>query len=115
MEERRKDKRKTEIKRVLIEYLAEIPIEKMKRSSYTLMEDISLGGLKLISEKPFPIGQVMKVSITFKENPEPIHMIAKVKWTKIIDEKMHELGLEIVDTFEESIRILMAHLYGKSN
>jgi len=40
-------------------------------------------------------------------------MIAKVKWTKNMDNELHEMGLEIVDTFKETIQILMGHLYGK--
>ena len=113
MTERRKEKRIKEVNRVSIEYLAEIPVEELKRSSSALMEDLSFRGVRLLSETAFPVGKVLKVGLTFAENPEPIHLIAKVKWTKKIDDEVHEMGLETVDIFKETIRTLMGHLYGK--
>jgi hypothetical protein len=41
-------------------------------------------------------------------------MMGKVKWIRNLDDEVYEIGLEIVDTFKESIRILTGHLYGKA-
>lgn len=115
MVERRREKRKQEVKHVSIEYLVEEPIEKMKKKSSALMEDISLCGIKILSDTFFPIGKVIKVELTLKGYSTPIYMIGKVKWTKNIDNEVHELGLEIVDTFKSTIQTLMGHLYSKED
>jgi hypothetical protein len=115
MAERRREKRNSEVNRVSIEYLIEEPIEKMKRSSHGLMEDISLGGIKILSDTFFPVGKVIKVVLTLKGNTKPIYMIGKVKWNKNISNEVYEVGLEIVDTFKETIQALIEHFYGNEN
>ena len=114
MAERRKEKRNSEVNRISIEYLIEEPIEKMKRSSQGLMEDVSLGGIKILSDTFFPIGKVIKVELTLKGETKPIYMIGRVKWNKNISNEVYEVGVEVVDTFKETIQTLIEHFYGNN-
>lgn len=113
MIERRKEKRIKEINRISIEYLPEKQIYRSKKVNFGLTEDLSLGGIKIRTDKFFPIDKVMKISLCLGRNYETIYFIGKVKWIKSLNEDAYEMGLEVVDTFEKSMRILTGHLYGK--
>ena len=114
MIERRREKRKKEVNRVSVEYLPEGPIQGSKKINYGLTEDMSLNGIKILTDSFFPIHKVMKISLSLGRNYETIYMIGKVKWIRNLEDEVYEIGLEIVDTFMESIRILTGHLYGKA-
>ena len=115
MIERRKEKRIKEVNRISIEYLPEGQIYRSKKVNFGLTEDLSLRGIKILTDKFFPIGKVMKISLSLGRNYETIYLISKVKWIKSLDDEAYEIGLEVVDTFEKSVRILTGHLYGKPN
>jgi hypothetical protein len=115
MIERRREKRKKEINRISIEYLPEGQIYRSKKVNFGLTEDLSLCGIKILTDKFFPIDKVMKLSLSLGRNYETIYLIGKVKWAKSRGEEAYEIGLEVVDTFEKSIRILTGHLYGRTN
>jgi hypothetical protein len=115
MIERRKERRKKEVNRISIEYLPEGQAYRSKKVNFGLTEDLSLCGLKVLTDKFFPVNKVMKISLSLGRNYETIYMIGKVKWNKSLDDEAYELGLEVVDTFANSVRILTGHLYGKTN
>ena len=112
--ERRRERRKREVNRVSVEYLPEWPINGCKIINCGLTEDISLNGIKILTDSFFPINKVMKISLSLGRNYNTIHMMGKVKWIRNLDDEVYEMGLEIVDTFKESIRVLTGHLYGKT-
>lgn len=112
--ERRREKRKREVNRVSVEYLPEGPVYGSKKINYGLTEDMSLNGIKIVTDSFFPIHKVMKISLSLGRSYETIYMIGKVKWIRNLEDEVYEIGLEIVDTFKESIRILTGHLYGKT-
>ena len=115
MIERRKEKRRREVNRISIEYLAEGQMDTTKKVNFGLTEDLSLCGLRILSEKFFPVDKVLKISLCLGRNTETIYLISKVRWIKSLDDEAFEIGLEVVDTFEKSVRILTGHLYGKNN
>jgi hypothetical protein len=115
MIERRKERRTKEINRISLEYLPDGQIYRSKKINFGLTEDLSLCGIKVLTDKFFPIDKVMKISLSLGRNYETIYLIGKVKWTKSLGEEAYEVGLEVVDTFEKSMRILTGHLYGKTN
>ncbi|UCE42291.1 MAG: PilZ domain-containing protein [Candidatus Aminicenantes bacterium] len=115
MIERRKERRKKEVNRISIEYLPEGPIYRTKKVNFGLTEDLSLSGLRILTDKFFPIDKVMKISLCLGRSYETIYLIGKVKWVKSLDDEAYNLGLEVVDTFEKSVRTLTGHLYGKTN
>jgi hypothetical protein len=115
MIERRKEKRKKEVNRISIEYLPWGQINRNKKVNFGLTEDLSLCGIKILTDKFFPVDKVMKISLSLGRNYETIYLIGKVKWIKSLDDEAYEIGLEVVDTFEKSVRILTGHLYGKTS
>jgi hypothetical protein len=115
MVERRREKRRREVNRISLEYLPEGQTHKNKRVNFGLTEDISLCGLKVLTDRFFPIDKVMKISLCLGRSYETIYFIGRVKWAKSLDDEAYELGLEIEDTFEKSLRILTKHLYGRAS
>jgi hypothetical protein len=115
MIERRKEKRTREVNRVSMEYLTEELVYRTKKINFGLTEDLSLCGAKIRTDKFFPIDKVMKISLSLGRDYETIDMIGQVKWVRSLDEQAYEMGLEVVDTFEKSMRILTGHLYGKTS
>ena len=115
MIERRKEKRRKEVNRISLEYLTEDQLYRSKKVNFGLTEDLSLCGVKILTDTFFPIGKVMKVSLSLGRNYETIYLIGKVRWINSLDDEAYEIGLEVVDTFEKSMRILTGHLYGKPN
>jgi hypothetical protein len=115
MIERRREKRRKEVNRVSLEYLPEGQIYRSKKVNFGLTEDLSLCGIKILTDKFFPIGKVMKISLCLGRNYETIYLIGRVKWAKSRGEEAYEIGLEVEDTFEKSVRILTGHLYGITN
>lgn len=115
MIERRRERRKKEINRVSIEYLTDAQFYKGKRVNFGLTEDLSLCGIRILTDRFFPIDKVMKISLCLGKDYETVYLIGKVKWIKSLGEEAYEVGLEVVDTFEKTVRILTGHLYGKAN
>jgi hypothetical protein len=114
MIERRKEKRKKEINRISIEYFAEGQLYRSKKVNFGLTGDLSLCGLKILTDKSFPIDKVMKVSLSLGRDFDDVDVIGRVKWIKSLDNQAFEIGLEVVDTFEKTMRVLTGHLYGKA-
>ena len=115
MIERRKEKRTKEVNRISMEYLTEGQIYRSKKINFGLTEDLSLCGIKILTDSFFPIDKVMKISLSLGRDYETIDMIGQVRWVRSLDEEAYEMGLEVVDTFEKSIRLLTGHLYGKTS
>lgn len=112
MLERRKERRIKEVNRISIECLQEGQDDGSHNVHFGLTEDLSLCGLKVLTDRSFPVDKVMKISLCLGKKYETIYFIAKVKWSKNLDNEVYELGLEVVDTFEKSLRVLTTHLYG---
>jgi hypothetical protein len=115
MIERRKEKRRKEVNRISLEYLTDDQLYRSKKVNFGLTEDLSLCGIKILTDTFFPIGKVMKISLSLGKDYEVIDLIGKVKWSNSLDSEAYEIGLEVVDTFEKSMRLLTGHLYGKIN
>jgi hypothetical protein len=114
--EKRKEKRKKEINRISIEYLTdEAQIHRSKKVNFGLTKDISLSGFKILTDARVPLNKVMKISLSLGKDYKTIDMIGQVRWIKSLEDETYEIGLEIVDTFRESICVLTGHLYGISD
>jgi len=115
MIERRKEKRKKEVNRISIEYLPEGQLYRSKKVNFGLTGDLSLCGIKILTDQFFPIDKVMKISLSLGRDYDTIDIIGQVKWIRSLENEAFEMGLEVVDTFEKSMRVLTGHLYGITN
>ena len=108
--ERRKEKRFIEQDDVLIkdEYL----------SSDGLIcgstRDISLSGIRIISEQAFPVGCFWRMLINLKKTNEFLRVDAKVIWIKKSKNAQRFLiGVEFLHSYPDTIRLLIKHLYSR--
>jgi len=105
MEEQRKYYRLK--KKDLISF-AVIPNYKSER---LLTLDLSVGGLRFISQRFISPESILKVELAFKGVKKSINAIVKAKWTKaIFSDERYEIGAEFVNIRPEDLRFLKRYL-----
>lgn len=114
MIERRRERRIKEANRISLEYLPEEPDEGRKTISFGMTEDISLSGLRILTDAFFPVDKIIKISLSLGRNSEMINMIGRVKWIESFGDDVYEIGFEFEDMLKESIKVLARHLYEKT-
>ncbi|WP_170265692.1 PilZ domain-containing protein [Thiohalocapsa marina] len=66
-----------------------------------LAEDLSLGGLRLLSPEAFAVGTRLLLCLEPEITMEPIRAVAEVRWTARVDyQERYRLGLELVEMGE---------------
>jgi len=114
-EERRRETRKKEGNRVTIETVpkdqADTDTATTKKISFSLTEDISLKGIKVISDAFFPIDTLLKIQLSLAELHEPIDLTGKVKWIRSHEEDLYEIGVEFIGASLDQTKILVDHMY----
>jgi hypothetical protein len=79
--------------------------------AHCLTEDISIKGIKIQSEKFFPINSTLKIQLSLREPTRLINVLGKIKWIKKLKAcEGFEMGIEIVGTSKEDFGILKRHL-----
>ena len=114
-EERRRESRKKEGNRVTIETVPQdrsaTASAPQKKISFSLTEDISLKGIKVISETSFPIDTLMKIELSLAELYGPIQLQGRVKWIRSCGDDLFEVGIEFVGASPDQMRALVRHIY----
>ncbi len=111
MTERRKESRKQESNKVTIEPVAQAPDDSIKKISFSLTEDISLKGIKVISDTFFPVDTLLKLELSLAEIDDPLVVRGKVKWSKSLEEDLYEIGIEFINLIPDVARVLVDHMY----
>lgn len=113
--ERRRDARKKEGNHVVIEALsqdrADAAAASTKKISFSLTEDISIKGIKVISEAFFPIDTLLKIELSLEELSEPLSLQGKVKWVKPVEGNLCEIGIEFIGASPDQKKLLVDHMY----
>lgn len=97
-----------------MEYLPEESVQGGKTISFGMTEDISLSGIRILTDAFFPVDKIIKISLSLGKNCGMIHMIGKVKWIESFGDDVYEVGFEFEDMLKESIKVLARHLYEKT-
>jgi hypothetical protein len=113
MRERRKSKRKKEGNRVAIETMSKDTGQLEKNNGFAITDDISLYGIKVMTEPYFPIDSLLKIDLSLAKTKKIVTMIGKVRWIKRIGDNLNELGIEMVDATRDNIKILFEYLITK--
>ena len=114
MKERRKSKRKKEGNRVTIEPISEDKGLTGENNGFAITDDISLYGIKVMTEPYFPIDSLLKIDLSLAKAKKIVTMIGRVKWIKRIGDNLNELGIEMVDATKDNIKILFEYLITKT-
>lgn len=79
-----------------------------KRIGYTgerkkLSKDISIAGLRFLSDRFLPVSSHIKINLHIEEGEMPIQFICQVVWTKsLYNDESYEIGAEIREISRES-------------
>lgn len=109
----RREERKKEANRVIVEELQGDQIPSGKKVHFALTDDISFRGIKILSETCFPVDSLLKVRLFLGAINKEIDMMGKVRWVNSLDDEMYEVGVEIdtANTSRDDMQILIDHLY----
>lgn len=116
MKERRKRKRKNIIEKAAVEILSPSEPSGNKQLYFSFTQDISLEGVKVITDTLLPDDMLLVIKVSISDTQKTLNLKGKVKWIKKYqDKELYEIGLEFIDTSQESIMALMEFIYKKEN
>ena len=115
MEEKRKEKRKSEENRITITVCSKDKAGDVLSNIFALTRDLSLNGVKIQTDSKLPVDTLLKLELALAKSHKLISVRGKVKWIKeLYDGGVFEIGVEFVDTSPARALVLLEHLYGKS-
>jgi len=113
MKERRRDPRAKEENRVVLTLVPEEGQEP-RGPYYCLTKDISVGGIRIMTDAPLSVGARVKVEITLARSRKRIQAPARVRWVKeLFGKDVFDTGLEFSRLDPETEVVLIEHIYGK--
>ncbi|MDI6844557.1 MAG: PilZ domain-containing protein [Candidatus Saccharicenans sp.] len=111
--EKRREKRLDEENKVVLYVLGESG-QPQEESFYSFSRDISVGGLRIMTDQPLPVKTRVRLEIALSETKKLITGIAEVRWVKsLFDEEVFEMGLEFIELDPQSRVHLLEHVYRK--
>jgi c-di-GMP-binding flagellar brake protein YcgR len=111
MKEKRRARRISEKAEVTISPASPDNPELDNKVGRCLTEDISINGIKIQSEKFFPINSTLKIQLSLREPTRLLNVWGKIRWVKKLKEcEVFEMGIEIVGTSKEDHGFLKRHI-----
>jgi hypothetical protein len=108
MEEKRKDQRFREEKKVVIEFYPRDKDSRPKNVTYALTRDVSEGGQRLLTDRYFPVGTFLKITLSLSRTRQIVNVVARVKWvTNFQTFDLFEMGIEYLHDIPESVLNMM--------
>jgi len=110
--EKRKEPRQADSSEIVLEYEDLEGLAPGKKIYYARAKDASPGGLRILSEIPFPVGFVFDIKLKSHRTGKSIEARGRVKWsTSPPPGKAYEIGVEFIETPIRSIMDLLEHIY----
>ena len=114
MKERRREKRKTEEDRVIIEYFPERHAKERQKHS-ALTQDLSIGGARILTDLFFPIGTPFQITLTLSRSRQKLRVHGVVRWVRDNSgDDLYEIGVEFLHDVSKTVLSLISHLYGQA-
>jgi Tfp pilus assembly protein PilZ len=114
MADKRKDQRIREEKKVVIEFYPGGKDSRPKNVTYALTRDVSEGGVRLLTDRYFLVGTLLKITLSHSQSKQIINVAAQVKWVKNFHTSdLFEMGIEYVHEIPESVLSMMKNHDGK--
>jgi Tfp pilus assembly protein PilZ len=83
----------------------------LSANAYTY--DLSLGGTRLFTDRPFAVGTTIRILIELAKTCQTIQVDGEVKWMRRNEaEGVYEIGVEFLHHISQTILTLIRHLYG---
>jgi len=115
MKKRRKEGRKNEGNKITIELKYDDKIHSDKKISFALTENISICGIKILSDKYFPVDSLAKISLTLARTKKIVNTTGKIRWVNRLSDQLWEIGIEIIDASMDTIKVLIEHIHKEEN
>ena len=81
-------------------------------SRQKLTKDISIAGIKFLSDELIPVSSYIKVNLKFKEDLRPLEFICQVMWVKsLYNDESYEIGAQILEIDKENYKQIKSHIY----
>jgi hypothetical protein len=114
MAEKRKNERIKEEKKVVIEFYPGGKDLRPKNVTYALTRDVSEGGVRLLTDRYFPVGTLLKITMSLARTRQIVNVVATVKWvTNFQTSDLFEMGIEYMHEIPESVLYMMKDQNGK--
>ncbi len=113
MKERRRDTRVIEENRVVIEMKGSRDGAGIETFD-AFTRDLSLGGVRVMTDRPFDQGIELTMTITLSKSRQVIRICGKVRWVREIEPGLHEAGIEFLHQIPGSVMSLINHLFRKT-
>jgi Tfp pilus assembly protein PilZ len=112
MMDRRRDIRKDQENKVVIEFVSSSQESQGIEETCALTRDISVGGAKIITNRNFPVGTLIKIHVTLSRSRQTLHLDGSVKWVKCLyDEDLFEMGVEFIHDMPQTVLALIKHMF----
>jgi hypothetical protein len=109
MAEKRQDERLREEKKVVIEFYPEGRDTRPKNVTYALTRDVSEGGVRLLTDRYFPVGTLLKITMSLSRTRQIVNIVATVRWvTNFQTSDLFEMGIEYMHDIPESVKTMMS-------
>lgn len=116
MAENRKNQRTKEEKKVVIEFYAGGRRAASKNVTYALTRDVSEGGVRILADKSFPVGTLLKITLSHSQTKRIVHLAAQVKWIKnFYTSDLYEMGIEYLHEIPEPVKAMMNDHQGEDD
>ena len=113
--EKRKEKRKDEENKAVIEFAEGKADSANKTSINALTKNISLSGARVQTSTSIPLDTNVNLQITLSKSKKLLKLNGKVKWVKDIqDGELYEVGVEFIDALPHKVMVLLQHLFGRN-
>jgi hypothetical protein len=111
MDDRRKEIRKQDAHKVDLKSYNDYLQTFLKRTTFALTENISLGGVKILTDAFLPLDSVVRLEINMARSNRKMKFPGKVRWVfQHEDAPIYEMGLEFVDKSKSSMVSLKEYL-----
>lgn len=109
--EKRKARRVKKEGKVKISIISNDKSKRGKAISYHLSKDISILGVKILSNTFLPVDSMLKIEVSLTKPPRFITGMGRVRWVKSrYADELFEMGIEFVNTPKNQINALKKHL-----
>jgi len=114
MKERRKDPRINEENKIVLSPGPGGRRRRSKKVCCCLTRDISMGGIRVLTNAPFEVGSRLDVELTLTRSKTIVRAVAQVREVKELSGKnSYDMGLEFAKISPADELVLIEHIYGR--
>ena len=113
MKNRRKEPRRKEENQVGLSLSSGRPLPNGQESIQVLTQDISTGGLRILTDVQLEARSRMTVRLVLTRTRKVLELEGEVRWvTPVYENELFEVGIEFMDIPPAKALLLLKHVYG---